>query len=37
MLFSLIERILVSPGIRGRAMPAPMEPGQVGVPGSGIT
>ena len=35
LLFSLIERVLVSPGIRGGAQPAPMEPVQVGVPPGG--
>lgn len=35
LLFSLIERVLVSPGIRGGAQPAPMEPAQVGLPPGG--
>jgi len=36
LLFTWIERRAVSPGLRGRPKPAPMEPGQVGLPaGSG--
>ena len=33
--FSWFERRAVSPGLRGRAVPASMEPGQVGLPAGG--
>jgi osmoprotectant transport system permease protein len=36
LLFSLIEGLVVSPGIRGPARPAPMEPAQVGLPPTGV-
>ena len=37
LLFSWVERRAVSPGLRGRPVAAPTEPGQVGLPGgSGV-
>jgi osmoprotectant transport system permease protein len=35
LLFGLIQRRAISPGLRGRQMPAPTGPGQVAVPESG--
>jgi osmoprotectant transport system permease protein len=36
LIFSFIERRAVSQGLRDRARVSPMEPGQVGLPGSGL-
>jgi osmoprotectant transport system permease protein len=36
LAFSLVERRIVSPGLRDAARSAPMQPGQVGLPPTGI-
>jgi osmoprotectant transport system permease protein len=36
LAFSFIQRRAISPGLRDRIQPAPMGPGQVAAPGSGI-
>jgi osmoprotectant transport system permease protein len=36
LAFAFIQRRAISPGLRGRIQPAPMEPGQVALPETGI-